>query len=87
MWLPEGYGTGKRYNVIYMHDGLMLFDPALPPAALDDLHRKLPPPGKRKIYSDHGGDPLHSLYPPTHAMLAELLRDRCFTDEQVMLRV
>ncbi len=21
VWLPEGYGAGKRYNVIYMHDG------------------------------------------------------------------
>ncbi|MCX7043336.1 MAG: alpha/beta hydrolase-fold protein [Gammaproteobacteria bacterium] len=26
VWLPEGYGAGKRYNVIYMHDGQMLFD-------------------------------------------------------------
>ncbi len=26
VWLPEGYGPGKRYNVLYMHDGQMLFD-------------------------------------------------------------
>ena len=51
------------------------------------LRRKLPPPGKRKIYSDPGGDPLDSLYAPTHGMLAERLRDRGYTDEQVMLRV
>jgi enterochelin esterase-like enzyme len=26
VWLPDGYGPGKRYNVLYMHDGQMLFD-------------------------------------------------------------
>ncbi len=26
VWLPEGYGGGQRYNVIYVHDGQMLFD-------------------------------------------------------------
>ncbi len=26
VWLPEGYGSGQRYNVIYVHDGQMLFD-------------------------------------------------------------
>lgn len=28
VWLPEGYGRGKRYNVLYMQDGQMLFDPS-----------------------------------------------------------
>lgn len=28
VWLPDGYGRSKRYNVLYMHDGQMLFDPA-----------------------------------------------------------
>lgn len=28
VWLPEDYSPGKRYNVLYMHDGQMLFDPA-----------------------------------------------------------
>ena len=30
VWLPEGYRRGhrKRYNVLYMQDGQMLFDPA-----------------------------------------------------------
>ncbi|HLN95857.1 MAG TPA: alpha/beta hydrolase-fold protein, partial [Flavobacterium sp.] len=27
VWLPEGYSTAKRYDVLYMHDGQMLFDP------------------------------------------------------------
>ena len=27
IWLPEGYGADKHYNVLYMHDGQMLFDP------------------------------------------------------------
>lgn len=27
VWLPEGYTTAKKYNVLYMHDGQMLFDP------------------------------------------------------------
>lgn len=28
VWLPDGYNAGQRYNVLYMHDGQMLFDPA-----------------------------------------------------------
>ncbi len=26
VWLPEGYRMDKKYNVVYMHDGQMLFD-------------------------------------------------------------
>jgi enterochelin esterase-like enzyme len=26
VWVPEGYNAGKKYAVIYMHDGQMLFD-------------------------------------------------------------
>ncbi|MFI5163117.1 MAG: alpha/beta hydrolase [Sphingobacteriales bacterium] len=26
VWLPEGYSTDKKYPVLYMHDGLALFD-------------------------------------------------------------
>ncbi|MFA5044828.1 MAG: alpha/beta hydrolase-fold protein [Paludibacter sp.] len=26
IWLPEGYNTKKKYAVLYMHDGQMLFD-------------------------------------------------------------
>ena len=26
VWLPEGYNSTKKYNVLYMHDGQMLFD-------------------------------------------------------------
>jgi Enterochelin esterase and related enzymes len=26
VWLPEGYSPAKKYNVVYMHDGQMLFD-------------------------------------------------------------
>jgi hypothetical protein len=29
VWLPEGYDPGKRYAVLYMHDGQMLFDTAI----------------------------------------------------------
>jgi alpha-glucosidase len=28
VWLPEGYSEEKRYAVLYMHDGDMLFDPS-----------------------------------------------------------
>jgi enterochelin esterase-like enzyme len=28
VWLPEGYDPVKKYNVLYMHDGQMLFDTA-----------------------------------------------------------
>lgn len=26
VWLPEGYSRKKKYAVLYMHDGQMLFD-------------------------------------------------------------
>lgn len=26
VWLPEGYSKDKKYAVLYMHDGQMLFD-------------------------------------------------------------
>lgn len=29
VWLPEGYSAAKRYKVLYMHDGQMLFDPRI----------------------------------------------------------
>ncbi|MDR1951012.1 MAG: alpha/beta hydrolase, partial [Bacteroidales bacterium] len=29
IWLPENYPSGEKYNVIYMHDGQMLFDAAV----------------------------------------------------------
>ena len=28
VWLPAGYSPARRYQVLYMHDGQMLFDPA-----------------------------------------------------------
>lgn len=28
VWLPEGYNNEQKYNVLYMHDGQMLFDSA-----------------------------------------------------------
>lgn len=27
IWLPDGYSASERYDVLYMHDGQMLFDP------------------------------------------------------------
>ena len=29
VWLPEGYNTDKKYAVLYMHDGQMLFDSSI----------------------------------------------------------
>lgn len=26
VWLPDGYSSKNRYDVLYMHDGQMLFD-------------------------------------------------------------
>ncbi len=28
VWIPDGYSTSKKYAVVYMHDGQMLFDTA-----------------------------------------------------------
>lgn len=27
IWLPQGYSSSKKYSVLYMHDGQMLYDP------------------------------------------------------------
>lgn len=56
-------------------------------AAFNYLQKRLPPPGKLRVYSDRGDDALDSLYAPTHGMLAELLRDLGYGDGQVMMRV
>jgi len=29
IWLPEGYSTDKKYTVLYMHDGMALYDSTL----------------------------------------------------------
>lgn len=29
VWLPDNYDTAKKYNVLYMHDGQMLYDSAV----------------------------------------------------------
>ena len=29
VWLPAGYSTANKYDVLYMHDGTMLFDPSI----------------------------------------------------------
>ncbi|WP_288375549.1 alpha/beta hydrolase-fold protein [uncultured Chryseobacterium sp.] len=29
VWLPEGYSPSKKYSVLYMHDGQMLYDPEM----------------------------------------------------------
>lgn len=29
IWLPDGYNLNKKYAVLYMHDGQMLFNPAI----------------------------------------------------------
>ena len=28
VWLPDGYSPKKKYSVLYMHDGQMLYDPS-----------------------------------------------------------
>jgi len=29
VWLPDNYSNSKKYNVLYMHDGQMLYDPEM----------------------------------------------------------
>ena len=72
---PSALGREKSRNGI------------LPLAAMNYLQQHLPPPGDMKVYSDRGDDAADSLYAPMHGFLAELLRDRGYRDEQVMLRV
>ncbi len=74
-------GTPTAVGLVKARNG------ALPLAAFNYLKQGLPPPGKLKVYSDRGDDPLDSLYEPAHTFFAELLRDAGYSERQVMLRV
>lgn len=72
IWLPEGYNVNKKYPVLYMHDGQMLFDSAITwnktSWDVDDVVTKL---RKQNIISDvivvgiwNGGATRHTDYFP-----------------------
>ena len=72
VWLPEGYSPLKKYSVLYMHDGQMLFDPESSwnkqAWNVDDVASKLFQSNKIKKFIVvgiwNGGETRHSDYFP-----------------------
>lgn len=72
VWLPEGYNPKKKYAVLYMHDGQMLFDSAITwnktSWDVDDVLAKLLTENKIKevivVAVWNGGETRHSDYFP-----------------------
>ena len=72
VWLPEGYSTNKKYAVLYMHDGQMLYDANTSwnkqSWDVDDVATKLMHEGKVKDFIVvgiwNGGKTRHSDYFP-----------------------
>jgi enterochelin esterase-like enzyme len=60
---------------------------ALPLAALQYLSRQLPAAGRHRVYVDRGTDSLDALYAPALGLVAEVLRDRGYTESDAMTRV
>lgn len=58
-----------------------------PLALLAYLARHLPPPGRHRLWTDRGDDALDALYAPAQAMVADLLRERGWTDANARVRV
>lgn len=72
VWLPEGYSTRKKYAVLYMHDGQMLYDPSgswnKSSWDIDDVATKLIKDGKVRNFIVvgiwNGGNTRHADYFP-----------------------
>jgi len=72
VWLPEGYSSEKKYAVLYMHDGHMLFDESITwnkqSWNVDDVVSKLLKQGKVRDFIVvgiwNGGKTRHSDYFP-----------------------
>lgn len=60
---------------------------ALPLAAFNYLHRKLPAPQGHKLYQDHGGVGLDALYAPYQVFIDQIVRDRGYTDANYLSKV
>jgi enterochelin esterase-like enzyme len=89
VWLPENYDTAKKYNVLYMHDGQMLFDPATTwnktSWDADDVISTLLRENKIKdlilVGVFNGGDTRHADYFPQKAfeLLTQAERDSIYS--------
>lgn len=72
VWVPENYAESKKYAILYMHDGQMLFDPKSSwnkqAWNIDDLAAKILPSQKIKEFIVvgiwNGGATRHSDYFP-----------------------
>jgi enterochelin esterase-like enzyme len=72
---PSAWGPARARNAQF------------PLALLAYLARHLPPPGRHRLWTDRGDDALDALYAPAQTMVAELLRDRGWTDANARVRV
>jgi predicted alpha/beta superfamily hydrolase len=91
VWLPEGYSSNKKYSVLYMHDGQMLFDSTntwnKTAWEADDVAAKLMSENKVKDFIIvgiwNGGKTRHSDYFPQKPFEAITKEQRDFITKQL----
>jgi len=91
VWLPEGYNHQKKYAVLYMHDGQMLFDAATTwnrqAWDVDDVAAKLLKEGKVKDFIvvgiSNGGTTRHADYFPQKPYESLTVEQKNFINKQL----
>lgn len=92
VWLPDGYSTSKKYAVLYMQDGQMLFDRTITWNKLawdvDDVATKLLQEGKLNNFIVVGiwnnGEKRHHEYFPQKAFESLSVIEKTMISEQLM---
>ncbi|MFZ4726072.1 MAG: alpha/beta hydrolase [Paludibacter sp.] len=93
VWLPEGYSTNKKYAVLYMHDGQMLYDANTSwnkqSWDVDDVATKLMHEGKVKDFIVvgvwNGGKTRHSDYFPQKPYMSLNQDQKDFVNNQLQV--
>jgi predicted alpha/beta superfamily hydrolase len=93
VWLPEGYSTNKKYAVLYMHDGQMLYDANTSwnkqSWDVDDVATKLMHEGKVKDFIVvgiwNGGKTRHSDYFPQKPYMSLNQEQKDFVNNQLQV--
>lgn len=96
VWLPDGYTSDKRYAVLYMHDGQMLFDATVTwnkqEWMVDEVAGRLMAEGTTRNFIVvgifNGGDSRHSDYLPEkpYRMLPDATKTALYGVEAPMLK-
>ena len=82
---PEVFGAAAALSTHWITS--MEANTLFPEAAAAYLHQALPPPGRLRLYMDHGTKELDGLYGQAQARIDRVLRERGFGPPQVVSRV